>query len=479
MKGLKILLVILLIFGTISCKNDDSWGEPYLEFLSPSDENISISSKSNYLNPITITLKTNRNVTVTSVDSSSNNAANWIGIHTSQLHKETVNLIFTVDMTLIKRAATITITTEPKNVKDNKQTTLKIHLRQSSINPSLGGTIREYVGGLWTDAKKIEVCGKIDASDIHYMNRSMQELIEIDLRDATIVEYTGIYGPVLESLIFYPANEMPQNSFAGNDRPLSIILPSNLAKIGKKAFADCGIENINIPVNTTSIEELAFWSCEKLTAVNLHANLTSIGKGAFMYCRELTTISLPDNLTLIQDETFAFCDKLSSVQFPLGLTSIGEGAFLQCYNLLALNFPIGLKSIGNSAFIGCNSLNSISFPIGLNSIGNSAFAGSALTELHLPNGLTSIGTGSFSSCDGLKSIVLPESLTSIGSDAFGASRNIEEIICYSIDPSNMEIHSGAFSDIVKSTCILKVPSVALESYKTASVWKDFKNIQAL
>jgi hypothetical protein len=40
--------------------------------------------------------------------------------------------------------------------------------------------------------------------------------------------------------------------------------------------------------------------------------------------------------------------------------------------------------------------------------------------------------------------------------------------------------SGAiFSIAIKSTCILKVPAVAIEFYKTADVWKDFKNIQAL
>jgi len=486
MRKIKILITILVLFTVFSCqKEEQPLGDPYLEFVSPSDANISINSNGSFSTPIIITLKTNREVLITSVDSSNNKSANWITIYPSQLHKGIVSLQILVQNTFIRRTATIIVTSKSKNEGDIKQVTLNILLRQSTIHMSSSGTLRDdYFGGAvyggWAySTDKIDITGKIDARDIYYMNRIMQSLEDIDIRDVAIEAYTGNEGTVYGSSVSYPANEMPQYSFSGKEVLSSIILPTNLTRIGNGAFAGCGLIKIDVPANVTSIGASAFNDCEKLTNINLPANLTSIEEGAFRDCEALTSISLPDNVTSIQDHTFIFCVKLASVDFSLNLTSIGYMAFRHC-NLQTLNFPTGLKSIGDWAFDDCSNLKTISFPTGLISIGDHAFAGcNGITELHLPDGLITLGMSSFEACDGLKTITLPASLASIESFTFNGCFNLKEIISYSENPLNMTIGTFAFSSEIYSTCILKVPAVAFELYKTAAVWKEFKNIEKL
>lgn len=485
MKEINFLIAILLLIGIFSCKDKDEepLRDPYLEFVSPADANVLVNSNGSYSNPLMVTLKTNREVLITGIDSSRNNTANWMNVNSSELHNGTVNLRIMVEPTFIKRAATITMVTKPKNDEAIKQATLTISLRQSTINLS-PGTLSDY-GKLLYMIEEMDIDGKIDARDIQFMYQEMPNLKKINLRNADIVTYSGTQGTASELYVFYPASEMPEFSFCyvlniGGKKGLSsVILPTNLSRIGKGAFSDCGLEKIDIPDKVISIGANAFSGCSKLSSVNLPANLKSIEEGAFGDCKELASINLPDNLTLIQDGTFIFCSKLSSVDFPSSLISIGSSAF-RYTNLQTLNFPTGLISIGSLAFNACNSLNAISFPRGLKSIGNNAFSVcTKLTELNLPEGLTSLGSSSFESCNELKTVTLPSSLTSIGSFAFNGCFNLEEIRCYSENPSNINMSGAIFSDEIKSTCILKVPAVAIEFYKTAYVWKDFKNIQAL
>ena len=485
MKEVIFFIAILLLIGVFSCKDKDEepLGDPYLEFVSPADANVLVNSDGSFSYPLMVTLKTNREVLITGIDSSRNNTANWINVYSSELQNGTVNLRILVESTFIKRAATITIVTKPKNDEDIKQATLTISLRQSTINLT-SGTLSDY-GKLLYLIEKIDIDGKIDARDIQYMYQDMPNLKEINLRNVAIVAYSGTEGTVSESTVLYPANEMPELSFCyvlnigGKEGLSSIILPTNLASIGKGAFSDCGLEKIDIPDNVISIGANAFSGCSKLSSVNLPANLKSIEEGAFGGCGKLASINLPDNLTLIQDGTFGSCSKLSSVDFPSSLISIGEAAF-RYTNLQTLNFPTGLISIESWAFNACHSLNSISFPRGLISIGNNAFSDCAkLTELNLPDGLTMIGSSSFEYCNELKTVTFPSSLTSIGSHAFNGCFNLEEIRCYSENPANINMSGAIFSIAIQSTCILKVPAVAIEFYKTADVWKDFKNIQTL
>ena len=97
-----------------------------------------------------------------------------------------------------------------------------------------------------------------------------------------------------------------------------------------------------------------------------------------------------------------------------------------------------------------------------------------LTSVIFPESLTSIGDYSFPYCSSLASITLPKSITSIGKNAFDYCSSLQEIHSQAIIPPTCG--QGCFYDVDKNTCTVYVLEEALEAYKAADEWKEFKNI---
>ena len=114
---------------------------------------------------------------------------------------------------------------------------------------------------------------------------------------------------------------------------------------------------------------------------------------------------------------------------------------------------------------------------GTTEITDSAFKDcSGLTSLTIPNSVTSIGDWAFSNCSGLTSVTIPNSVTSIGWAAFNECSGLTSITCEAITPPNCG--SSCFYDINKSIPVY-VAANSVDAYKTANLWKDFTNIQAI
>ena len=63
----------------------------------------------------------------------------------------------------------------------------------------------------------------------------------------------------------------------------------------------------------TSIGDMAFEMCSRLTSCTIGNNVTSIGDSAFYQCSSLTSIEIPDSVTSIVDFAFYSCINLTSV----------------------------------------------------------------------------------------------------------------------------------------------------------------------
>ena len=71
-------------------------------------------------------------------------------------------------------------------------------------------------------------------------------------------------------------------------------------------------ENLNIPSDTTIIEDYAFYNCSSLTGcLALPSSVKSIGQYAFYYCIGLTLTSLPSGITRICQNAFQNCIRVS------------------------------------------------------------------------------------------------------------------------------------------------------------------------
>lgn len=75
---------------------------------------------------------------------------------------------------------------------------------------------------------------------------------------------------------------------------------------------------------------MAFYLCDKLTAVSIPNSVANIGYGAFRSCSSLKEIIIPENITTIEELTLGGCSKLSKVILPKSLTEIKSDAFTGC-----------------------------------------------------------------------------------------------------------------------------------------------------
>lgn len=137
-----------------------------------------------------------------------------------------------------------------------------------------------------------------------------------------------------------------------------------------------------------------------------------------------------------------------------------------------------MTSIGNYAFRGNSSLTSVTIPDGVLSVGISSFYNCpSLTSATIANSVTSIGSSAFRNCPSLTSVTIPNSVKSIGTYAFCDCNNLGEIKSLPTTPPSCS--ENAFNNVNTATCILKVPSESVDSYRLAEGWKEFLNIEAI
>lgn len=103
--------------------------------------------------------------------------------------------------------------------------------------------------------------------------------------------------------------------YIGNDA--SIVIPNNVKKIGKYAFAgNKDLYNICIPDGIKEIEHDAFLHCENLLNINLPNGITKIGTTAFGFCKNLSAISIPTSTEEIGRNIFWGCTNLENIVIP-------------------------------------------------------------------------------------------------------------------------------------------------------------------
>ena len=100
--------------------------------------------------------------------------------------------------------------------------------------------------------------------------------------------------------------------------------------------------------------------------------------------------------------------------------------------------------------------------------------------------VTAIGDCAFQNNELLVKVTIPETIASIGSKAFAGCTNLKSIYIYVKVPINLsggsasrtrgDGGSSVFSGVDTETCVLYVPAGSGEAYRSADVWKEFKNI---
>ena len=95
----------------------------------------------------------------------------------------------------------------------------------------------------------------------------------------------------------------------------------------------------------------------------------------------------------------------------------------------------------------------------------------------IPNSVTTIGEYVFAGCSSLTTVTIPNSVKFLGNHAFGWCYNLREVTNFARDPQ--QISSGVFYSVQLSNVRLSVPSLSVEKYNNADVWKDFGTIEGM
>ena len=272
-----------------------------------------------------------------------------------------------------------------------------------TVNNTAGG-LAQAVGDN-TDITTLVVSGTMDASDFLFITNELNELISVDLSQATIVAYQGgktLYGTTTN----YRADEIPRTAFFGK-KLTSVVMPAGVQTIGFAAFAGCNeLQSVSLPASVSMIDDYAF-AGTGLTSVVVPSTVAYMGKGVFSRCEVLETAVI--NTQMLGDFAFLGDVKLRNVQIGANVGYILKGVFNGCTALTTVNFDpaCSLNRIDEEAFInsGLETIDLNSLNVG--TIGDWALAQTHLATVQLPDGMTQLGEGALAHNPSLTSVIFP------------------------------------------------------------------------
>ena len=284
----------------------------------------------------------------------------------------------------------------------------------------------------------------------------------------------------------YPVKVLGEYLFFGKTDLVSISGLTDCERIGYECFSRCSsLVSVGDLPKCTEIGDHAFSACHNLNTIGDLSKCNVIGEVAF---REtgIAKINLSDSCVEIAQQAFCWCRNLQDVGDLSGCKIIGHEAFLEV-PLKRVNLE-SCESIDNAAFSGCVYLRDIGNLSKCKYLSTGVFNGCAFESVNI-SGLTTLSAGVFNDCSSLKSVIGLSSITSIGNNAFNGCSSLH----LDVDLSDCEsIGSGAFNSVFGNitfntstppTIISKetfgdltilVPSSALETYRSADFWKEFK-----
>ncbi|MCD7797688.1 MAG: leucine-rich repeat domain-containing protein [Clostridiales bacterium] len=171
------------------------------------------------------------------------------------------------------------------------------------------------------------------------------------------------------------------------------------------------LTDIDLPANTTVINDGILYSCMALQNVEIPESVTTIGAYAFELSA-LTSVDISASVTTIDDGAF-YGTALESVTIPDTVTDLGTSVFASCDSLSSVTIGSGIDTLPSKTFQYCSALTDITIPDTITSIASYAFYASAVTNVTLSENLESIGLSAFAYCENLESLAIPSSVTNL------------------------------------------------------------------
>ena len=234
--------------------------------------------------------------------------------------------------------------------------------------------------------------------------------------------------------------------------------------IGQGLFANCdNLVQVNLPVDATTLEKDAFANCTALTKIEMPASVSSILPSSGCNALQAIEVSEANANYRSQDGVLLNASSTEIVWFPMGK----QGTYV---------LPSTIASIGDYAFKEC-SIKTFILSNNLKALGQGAFMDSKVKEVKLPDNLQLIPSSAFQGCTQLEIVRIGSKMMNISDYVF----DLCPLTDIYIEAERAPIcHSKTFTTRGKSflnTCVLHVPKGKINTYRTATGWKLFKNIK--
>ena len=349
-------------------------------------------------------------------------------------------------------------------------------------------------GGVPASAATVTVTGSVDASDLDYLVRTIEEVATLDLSGAEIAAYKGVKTGV--NIYSAEANVLPPYIFAGL-KASHVKLPSTLTAIGEGALMDSRVEEVEIPAGVTRIGADAFAQCRSLKRAVLPEAITEVATRAFEGCAMLAEVTLPAGVTKIGDRAFLGCSSLESIEMPTtlestgteafalsglktaaldgckGLTRVGDRAFASCAQLGEVTLPSGAATLGEGIFFDCTSLSHVQLPAEAVTLPALTLKGAEnLAEIELPAGIAEIGTLAMAGMAAVERVELPAALEYMADGAMEGWIGVREIDVQQLG-AVPELGADVWAGVEQGAVTLQVPSELENTYLATPQWQDF------
>ncbi len=235
---------------------------------------------------------------------------------------------------------------------------------------------------------------------------------------------------------------------------------AELAFVGKS-----DIESIYFPDSILTVRSQVCKSCSNLKEVSFGAGVTSFAYGIIYNCGALQSIVLRGegtnyvclgNLLIDKRSHEIIAGGVASVTTPDTVARYFAGkSFRYCTGLKTINFPNNIERIDNTVFDGCSSL----------------------TSIVLSDSIHSLGAGSFNECTALTDVVVGKSVPALKNNVFNNCIALKTVTIKRYEPTSgtpiTKLETLTALPYQNDGFVVKVPSAALEAYKTANNWNVF------
>ncbi len=322
------------------------------------------------------------------------------------------------------------------------------------------------------------------------------------------------FGSAAVKSVSFPSTVTSLDYYAFNRSSVErVTFAEGLESIGYGAFSMCtSLSEVNLPASLKvlgAVWELAGWGgsafaqCTSLTKITIPAGVTELPQLTFQGCTALTEVTLNEGLTTIGERVFEECTALKSLQLPSTVTTIERAAFMKT-GLDNPVVPASIRIIPNSCYLWCGDMKSFTIEEGIVEVGKQAFADCALESVEVPASVEWIRTDAFQGNGNVKTIRLGSGLRRLGHSALAVwapsmqanvpQWSLTDIYLESTVPPVHEQNDDHFDQLdddfffggkeftdelrekFYSEVKLHVPDAAVEAYRSADIWKEFKNI---